>query len=76
MSSFFDVSSWSLVTEGTITLISFDRVVFWYGGGVEYVDCTVLLLHSYIFESVLVLCTKPSRLIWFLVMPCILVFIG
>ena len=44
MSSFFDVSSWSLVTEGTVTLISIDQVVFWHGRGLEYVDCTVLLL--------------------------------
>ena len=46
MSSFFDVSSWSLVTAGTVTLISIDQVVFWHGGGLEYVDCTVLLLLS------------------------------
>ena len=43
VSSFFDVSSWSLVTA-TVTLISIDRVVFWHGSGLEYVDCTVLLL--------------------------------
>ena len=44
MRIFFDVSSWSLVTSGTVNLISIDRVVFWHGGGVEYVDYTVLLL--------------------------------
>ena len=32
--------------EGTVTLISLDRVVFWHGGELEYVDCTVLLLLS------------------------------
>ena len=46
MSSFFDVSSWSLMTASTETLISIDRVVFCHGGGLEYVDCTVLLLLS------------------------------
>ena len=46
MSSSFNVSSWSLVTAGTVNLISIDQVVFWHGGGLEYVDCTVLLLLS------------------------------
>ena len=46
MSSFSDMSAWSLVTEGTVTLISIDQVVFWYGDGLQYVDCTVLLLLS------------------------------
>ena len=35
-----------LLTAGTVTLISIDPVVFWHGGGPEYVDCTVLLLLS------------------------------
>ena len=44
VSSFIDVSSWSLVTAGIVNLISIDRVVFWYDGGLEYIDCTVLIL--------------------------------
>ena len=35
VSCLFYVSSWSLVTAGTVTLISIDRVLFWHDGGLE-----------------------------------------
>ena len=46
VSSFFDVSSWSLVTAGTVTLISIDRVVLSHA-----VDYTMLIVVGLVYEA-------------------------
>ena len=40
------MSPLSLVTDGTLTLISIDRVVFWHGGGLEYIPVDQITIQA------------------------------